>query len=121
MSLFIEDFRNYILHISLPSCGLTVRLKSNQDITNKNITFFIEKKELLKWSGWSKGRKFLDNYEEDNIRIEKLVFEYYSQISDFHKWMYKSLEDIHKNVLEDLSQLQDKLQAKIDEIQKVDK
>jgi hypothetical protein len=112
---FIEDFRNYSLHYSLPITGFRISVINDKEknIQTEHVIFFIEKKSLLKWSNWKKGKAFLEMGNEE-IEIEVLIDDYYQQIFDFHGWINKKLDSIHSSEIECLQ----KQQLEIDEFMK---
>ena len=107
---FIEDLRNYALHYSLPITGFRIQIIRNPETgeQSERITFFIEKKCLLEWSNWSKGKGYLQNTDTE-IVIEQIVDEYYRQVIDFHGWMHKRLEEMHFTELQGLDRMDKRL------------
>ena len=107
---FIEDLRNYALHYSLPITGFRLQVTMNPETREQSerITFFIEKKSLLKWSNWSKGKGYLQTANTE-IVIEQIVDEYYRQVIEFHGWMHKRLDEIHFIELQWLDRMDQRL------------
>lgn len=111
LSGFIEDLRNYALHFNMPITGLRIEVRNNPEtkVQTERVTFFIEKKTLIQWSNWAKGKKFLLEADKE-IVIEKLVDEYFQQVLDFHRWMHQQLEEIHSAELHWLTEMNQRVQ-----------
>ncbi len=97
---FIEDLRNYNLHISLPITNATFSVQKDDKTGNStfDFSFVLLKSGLLEWSGWEKGETFLSK-SDDEIDIGSLADEYYNQVVDFHSWLTHRLQEIHKKDL----------------------
>ena len=106
---FIEDLRNFSLHYSLPIINATFSFPSDRE-TGKSTLFFsfvLAKNGLLVWSRWNKGKAYLSK-AGDEIDIGELADAYYRQIADFHYWLVKRLQEIHRDDLAWLEEMRQK-------------
>lgn len=112
---FIEDLRNYCLHYALPICNATFTLSpinQGKGVMKVRFSFVLKKKNLLEWAGWSKGKEYLSQ-ADDEVNIDILTCEYYQQIKDFHIWIINRLNEIHA---EDFRWLEKKRQELLKEM-----
>lgn len=109
-SSFIEDLRNFALHYSLPVTGLQLSVRTDPETKQQieRVMFFINKSSLSKWSRWAKGKQYL-NEAPEQIIIEELVDQYYSQVLDFHIWMHRRLEEFHADELNWLHEMTERV------------
>ncbi|QRN83985.1 hypothetical protein JR338_04345 [Chloroflexota bacterium] len=107
---FIHDFRNFALHINLPITGHRISIIRNPETGNQEerVEFFIDKSTLTKWSGWEKGKEYLQELPEE-ISIENFIDKYYDLVLDFHTWLHKKLDELHKEDFDWLIQMQEEL------------
>lgn len=107
---FIQDFRNYALHFSLPITGFRISVITNQVTGDQEerVVFFLNKSILLKWSGWEKGKDYLEGLDNE-ISIEKLIDDYYKIVFDFHTWLHKKLGEMHKEEFDWLIRMQGRI------------
>ena len=92
---------------------LEVTTDPETKVQTERVTFYIEKKTLIQWSNWSKGREFLRQADKE-IVIERLIDEYYQQVFSFHNWMHRRLEEIHASDLRWLKEMN----QRVDELMK---
>jgi len=108
---FIEELRNYSLHYSLPISIPKFSIQMDQDAETKVIEhyFYLDKKKLLEWSSWkAKAKPYLEE-QIDEIDVETLIDEYYEIVSSFHNWLYEKIYSIHKNEIDWISKMRNKL------------
>jgi elongation factor P hydroxylase len=107
---FIQDFRNYALHYSLPITGFRISVKTDQVTGDQEerVVFFISKDTLLLWSGWKDGKVYLEELN-DEIPIENLIDDYFRLVFDFHSWLHKRLQELHKNDFDWLLRMQERI------------
>lgn len=104
VSGFIEDLRNFALHYCLPVTA--AQLNTTLDLAAGTITrtrcIVLRKPQLLQWSGWSKGKQYLQ-VAKDDIPVLPLVSDYYHQAAAFGDWLRCRIEEYHSEELDWLS------------------
>lgn len=103
---FLEEFRNYFLHQSYPSCSYEIVTESNKIFSR----FVINRDDMLssgwKWSGTSKN--FLFNQEE-KFEIIVLFKRYQSIVFSFYSWLESRILNIHNEEISDVRIMQKEL------------
>ena len=91
LSHFVQDFRNYILHASIPQ--IMARLSSNgSEETN---SMLLDLSRLKTWDRWSpKGRDYLNGLEK-NVNLYEVITAYCSLVNDFYNWFLARQEELH--------------------------
>jgi hypothetical protein len=91
LSHFIQDFRNYILHVGIPQ--MMARLSFNGSEETNSI--LLDLSNLKTWDGWSpKGRDYLDGLKK-NVNLYEVITGYYSLVNDFYNWFLARQEELH--------------------------
>ena len=111
LSGFIEELRNYALHYQLPLTISRVEVTQNPDTDTftETAAFEIGRSELRKWSGWNKSKDYLYKSEQ-NIVIEQLVDQYFSQVQSLHHWITTRLMKEHTEALQWLEERRGELE-----------
>jgi hypothetical protein len=97
---FVEELRNYALHYQLPpmTALLEVGRDSNGRLQPPTQTIALDKAGLLQWSGWRKGRPYLDA-ASDRIALREVIEQYFQNVRDFHQWIQDRLVETHADEL----------------------
>lgn len=97
LTAFIQNLRNYFLHngISGFSYGFNADIFSNDDNDIRFVTI-LQRRDLLKGDYFkSAGRTYLSQLPEQIDIMEELK-KYHLIIEDFYKWLFRYLEEIHR-------------------------
>jgi ribosomal 50S subunit-recycling heat shock protein len=91
LSSFVQDLRNYYLHIKTPNINISYSNWGN----TLTITFNLLKDDLLTWDGWKPpSKKFLTTIDT-KVEILKIASDYKNKVFDFQRWFHTRQEEIH--------------------------
>ncbi len=106
LSGFIEDLRNYALHFQLPFTAGRIKPADGKNAQR----FILHTDQLMAWSKWtSKGKPYLESSGEE-IVVTNLIDEYFNCVNNFHKWVSNRIEEIHKDELQWLEEMENRIQ-----------
>ncbi|GER75214.1 hypothetical protein [Weizmannia acidilactici] len=112
VSKFVQELRNYTLHKALPLTGATINIDKEKGMS-QSITLNID--SLRDWKKWSKlSREYMDSNDK-NLVLRKTVNDYAQKVEEFYKWFGNCLQEIHKEALEELEELQNKQRERYEE------
>lgn len=101
---FIQDFRNYCLHYSMPNITTGISF-----VQGKGTWQFIrlDPKDLLGGSfGWkAPSKKYISQFTEQ-FDLPPILEDYFKKVTAFYQWYYEKLNDIHKDDQEKVSTAQ---------------
>jgi hypothetical protein len=103
-SKFLQDLRNFLLHISHP----TIKAKFNFN-QPAGMTSGIElaADELLAWDNWStEGRNCIEN-SPDGVAMLPLVEDYKKKVDAFCRWLVDFFYDSRQREMNEFSAMQD--------------
>ncbi|RLC70349.1 MAG: hypothetical protein DRI26_07320 [Chloroflexi bacterium] len=114
-SRFVQELRHYVLHNELPFVGATLRWEQNLGMEN---FVQLDVLRLRAWGRWgAKAREYLATLPE-KVRLEEIIDPYTSTVVEFYKWFGRRQSELHHADLEELGQLQERLQRAITEARK---
>lgn len=88
----IQGLRNYISHRRLPLVGSVLSWTESGQMTR---TFYVPLEPLLEWDKWSSlAREKLEELE-GRLPIRQFVDAYYTEVADFHNWLWSRVRAIH--------------------------
>ncbi|MCX5770330.1 MAG: hypothetical protein NTZ09_08675 [Candidatus Hydrogenedentes bacterium] len=82
---FIHGLRNYSVH-----CAIAVadwRVHRDFEKQEKQVSFLISKKQLLRYKSWHPLAKQLIDKADESLDIEAVFVEYAKKVADFHRWL----------------------------------
>ena len=98
LTTFLQDLRNYLLHVSYPPVNRTIRFEPTHI---KSVGIELAVKQLLKWDGWnSRSLDFIKSHD-DGIALAGLVSEYSTKVLAFYDWLQKHIEVACKSELDE--------------------
>jgi hypothetical protein len=92
---FVQDLRNFFIHRKVPNVSSTMSFTQGQDIDN---TLFLEKADLESFEWKTLARNYLDQ-APGKIDLLMLASSYTTKVTDFYKWVFERLQEIHANDL----------------------
>jgi hypothetical protein len=92
LSSFVQDLRNYYLHIKAPDIEFNFSSSSCCDLT---ITFNLLKDNLLTWGRWKQPSKKFLTAIDSKVEILKIASDYKNKVFDFQRWFHTRQEEIH--------------------------
>lgn len=112
---FVQGLRNYMLHRSLPSSSMFMKLTNDPDATDGSATaetgVHYDTASLLEWKEWKPmARTYLEQAGE-NLDLHEFAQEYLAIVNQFHGWLDATLLAYHQPDLLELGQLQAQRQA----------
>ena len=102
LSHFVQDFRNYILHNALPMTSANRHYERGK-LPDNSIQLDIV--ELRKWNRWSKPSKKYLSQLNDKKKIHEISEAYVKLVVEFHVWLKKRQEEIHKKEFDEMKAL----------------
>lgn len=112
---FVQGLRNYMMHRGLPNSSMFMKFTTTPGATDGSGTVEsgvrYDSASLIDWDGWrSVARIYLEQAGE-HLDLQEFAQEYLTLINQFHGWLDATLEAHHQSDLQELSQLQARLQA----------
>lgn len=98
ISVYIKDFRNYLVHFSMVI-----------PLLSKDGKIALSKQELLEYNNWTKLSKEFIHQNVNEIDLKPICEEYFKTLENFYMWLYTELKDYHKEDLKEKNQLAEKL------------
>lgn len=91
---FLKDFRNYVLHYSLPPIDYTIGLRDNDHNT---FELKFNTPSLLEWENWSeKSRTFITTHENALVFLP-IIEAHGAAMDELHTWMLAQFETLHRS------------------------
>lgn len=111
LAQFVEGLRNYCMHYQLPP----IRSKFGMDVEKGlSSAVCLTRDELLKWSGWEKGKEYLKACPSD-IPFPDIMAEYHQKVIEFYEWFVNQQRAIHRKEFTFLDDRRVKMDAFRDE------
>jgi len=111
---FMKQLRNYAHHYHVPfvDARFSFQRGENQEGDIFEQTLHLEKNMLLKWDDWSsKSRQYIDGHEDD-LDLKATIDEYQVLIVEFYKWIASTIEQLYNEELNELNQIEERIQKK---------
>jgi len=99
----LRDFRNYLLHVSIPPMEFSVHWSREKPETEPFEAVFSTER-LLKWSNWSSASK-LHLRGVETINIGDIVDQYSEVVTTYYEWLYAQYPLLHGADIEDRNRL----------------
>jgi hypothetical protein len=100
---FVQQLRNYCLHVANPIVGSQVSGKGNDFET---AFLHLVKQSVMSWTGWNApARSFLKDCAA-HIRLQPIIKSYCEKTDEFRKWIYDLFQNGNKADFEHLAKLQ---------------
>ena len=109
---FVQDLRNFFIHRKVPNVLSTMSLKQGQEVDN---TLFLEKADLGSFDWKPLARQYLDA-APDRIDLLLVASSYATKVTDFYKWVFGRLEEIHASDLTAVRSKQEDLRRAVGEM-----
>lgn len=113
---FLKDFRNYLVHRSVPPLAMNVsmgREGTESGLQSVSFSITLNSKRLLEWDRWKKeSRQFLQAREK--VVLIDCVTDYNEQIMALYSWMFPHYEVLHAREIDEYRALQDRLRELLD-------
>jgi hypothetical protein len=105
---FVQNLRNYVLHIKVPTMALVTSIV---DMNNETCVhqIVLQKRDLL-GSGfdWTKpASKYIYTVKGESVDLVQVVDTYRAEIESFYSWMGQKLRSIHKQEFEAVSKVKE--------------
>jgi hypothetical protein len=93
---FTKDLRDYGQHYGMSMFAASLQLEK---VTNfePSLTMNLQKKELLKWDGWTQQAKAYLSKQPDGIDIKIVTNEYQLDIRKFYEWFHRRLSELYSS------------------------
>jgi hypothetical protein len=103
---FVQDFRNFTLHRSLPLLGHTLKIdnvnRPEQEITSEIKLGVVQ---LLAWDGWTaSSRRFLEQ-QGDAVLLRPVIRRHGELMVDINSWLCNALAENNKDALDEVNKL----------------
>ena len=103
LSHFVQDLRNYILHVGIPQMFAELAFDGSKE-TN---SIFLDLPSLKTWDRWSpKGRDYLNSLKK-KVNLYKVIVAYCSLVNDFYNWFLARQEELHVTEFAQFRKLRD--------------
>ena len=107
---FMQDFRDYMTHYTIPIVGLTGEIGS-PEAHAKPAELYVDVVHLAKWGGWTApSRKFIAT-RGAKVRMLELVDSYEHRIRQFHEEIGKSFQRYYEPEITEALTLMQKCRA----------
>ncbi|MCR9002626.1 hypothetical protein [Rahnella perminowiae] len=110
---FIQGLRNYMLHKGLPDSSMYMNFETNPGATDGSGTFetgvHYDTASLLDWKDWKPAARNYLELAGEHLDVHEFALEYLTLVNQFHEWLNVTLEMHHHSDLQELSQLQARL------------
>lgn len=109
LARFVQDFRNYILHKSLPATALVFKPARRRRKTSGFVALRVGK--LLEWDRWSgDARRYLATFDGD-ANLRTIVDDYAAIVTSFHRWYVMKFSIWHIPDFKETDALESRIRA----------
>jgi hypothetical protein len=106
LSRFVQDLRNYMLHIEIPIVGARMTPKESME-SEMTSSIILDLSTLKSWGGWKqKSKEYLHDAKSD-INLHEIIVDYASIVIDFYNWFLRRQEELFKEELDQTQELKD--------------
>jgi hypothetical protein len=110
---FVQGLRNYSTHKKVPTISSTMEIAQGKGMTH---TIYLPKDELLEGFDWNvTARRFLEG-AGDKIDLVEVAAAYTEKVTEFYKWVFTRLEQIHAADIRAVAEKQDEVRRAFGEI-----
>jgi len=83
---FVQDLRNFMLHLGLPHSQITLIIANLKEGQNIDSPIILDIEELCNWSRWSSRSKTYLNMQSKEIKLSTIISQYGDKITEFNQW-----------------------------------
>jgi hypothetical protein len=105
LSKFLEDFRNFMLHRSLPLTEMTL------DISTSTSTLYVDLTKMEDWERWTESSRRFITANKPKVSMMRLVDEYEEKAKAFYAWFYPRFQHYYEGEIDAALALQRKWNA----------
>jgi hypothetical protein len=94
LSKFLEDFRNFMLHRSLPLTEMTL------DISTSASTLYVDLIKMEDWEEWKEPSRRFIAANKPKVSMMRLIDEYEEKAKAFYEWFYPRFQHYYEREID---------------------
>lgn len=108
---FVQDFRNYFLHIGLINFQIIHELNLSKGLITK---YEMKPKDWIAWKGWSaKSREYINALTKDDT-LQETFMNYRKHIIPFYNWLTEIFKELFSAEINEMIFLTDQYNSLLD-------